>query len=74
MKGAELRTFGGHDAHRQCSSRRVRQPAAPQRRENDQKSRCPGVDPALEAAVIEPLSDEPDVQQALRDLVSTIYG
>jgi len=30
--------------------------------------------PALEAAVIEPLSDEPDVQQALRDLVATIYG
>lgn len=33
-----------------------------------------GIDQALEAAVIEPLSDEPDVQQALRDLVSTIYG
>lgn len=33
-----------------------------------------GVDQALEAAVIEPLSDEPDVQQALRDLISTIYG
>ncbi|MEL6883825.1 MAG: CbbQ/NirQ/NorQ/GpvN family protein [Pseudomonadota bacterium] len=33
-----------------------------------------GVEQALEAAVIEPLSDEPDVQQALRDLVSTIYG
>lgn len=33
-----------------------------------------GVDQALEAAVIEPLSDEPDVQQALRDLVTTIYG
>ncbi|PVA05420.1 CbbQ/NirQ/NorQ/GpvN family protein [Thalassorhabdomicrobium marinisediminis] len=33
-----------------------------------------GVEPALEAAVIEPLSDEPDVQQSLRDLVSTIYG
>jgi nitric oxide reductase NorQ protein len=33
-----------------------------------------GVDPALEAAVIEPLSDEPDVQQGLRDLVATIYG
>lgn len=32
------------------------------------------VNTALEAAVIEPLSDEPDVQQALRDLVSTIYG
>ncbi|WP_424930471.1 CbbQ/NirQ/NorQ/GpvN family protein [Amaricoccus tamworthensis] len=29
---------------------------------------------ALEAAVVEPLSDEPDVQQALRDLISTIYG
>ncbi len=33
-----------------------------------------GVDQALEAAVIEPLSDEPDVQKALRDLVMTIYG
>ncbi|MCR9110717.1 CbbQ/NirQ/NorQ/GpvN family protein [Marivita sp. XM-24bin2] len=33
-----------------------------------------GVDQALEAAVIEPLSDEPDVQQALRDLISTVYG
>jgi nitric oxide reductase NorQ protein len=33
-----------------------------------------GVDQALEAAVIEPLSDEPDVQLALRDLISTIYG
>lgn len=33
-----------------------------------------GVEQALEAAVIEPLSDEPDVQQALRDLVATVYG
>jgi nitric oxide reductase NorQ protein len=33
-----------------------------------------GVILALEAAVIEPLSDETDVQQALRDLVETIYG
>ena len=33
-----------------------------------------GVDQALEAAVIEPLTDEPDVAQALRDLISTIYG
>ncbi|MEO1140524.1 MAG: CbbQ/NirQ/NorQ/GpvN family protein [Pseudomonadota bacterium] len=33
-----------------------------------------GVTAALEAAVIEPLSDEPDVQQSLRDLVATIYG
>ncbi|WP_417607756.1 CbbQ/NirQ/NorQ/GpvN family protein [Primorskyibacter flagellatus] len=33
-----------------------------------------GVDQALEAAIIEPLSDERDVQQSLRDLVSTIYG
>ncbi|MBK5932608.1 nitric oxide reductase NorQ protein [Rhodovulum imhoffii] len=32
------------------------------------------VDRALEAAVIEPLSDEPDVQQALRDLIATVYG
>jgi nitric oxide reductase NorQ protein len=32
------------------------------------------VDQAIEAAIIEPLSDEPDVQQALRDLVATIYG
>ena len=33
-----------------------------------------GVVQALEAAIIEPLSDEPDVQRSLRDLVSTIYG
>ena len=33
-----------------------------------------GVDAALEAAVIQPLSDEADVQQALRDLVATVYG
>ena len=33
-----------------------------------------GIDQALQAAVIEPLSDEPDVQRALRDLVATIYG
>jgi len=33
-----------------------------------------GVDQALDAAIIEPLSDEPDLQQSLRDLVSTIYG
>ncbi|WP_417606061.1 CbbQ/NirQ/NorQ/GpvN family protein [Primorskyibacter flagellatus] len=33
-----------------------------------------GVEKALEAAVIEPLSDDPDVQTALRDLVTTIYG
>ena len=32
------------------------------------------VDRALEAAVIEPLSDEPDTQQALRDLAAVIYG
>ena len=29
---------------------------------------------ALDAAVIEPMSDEPDVQRALRDLVATVYG
>ena len=33
-----------------------------------------GVDKALEAAVIEPLTDEPDVQTALRDLVTAVYG
>ena len=33
-----------------------------------------GVDQAMEAAIIEPMGDEPDVQQALRDLVSTVYG
>ncbi len=33
-----------------------------------------GITQALEAAIIEPLSDEPDVQQALRDLLETIYG
>ena len=29
---------------------------------------------AIEAAIIEPLSDDADVQDALRDLVATIYG
>lgn len=32
------------------------------------------VDRALEAAIIAPLSDEPDTQQALRDLAAVIYG
>ncbi|MFD1697343.1 CbbQ/NirQ/NorQ/GpvN family protein [Roseibium aestuarii] len=32
------------------------------------------VDRALEAAVIEPMTDEPDVQQALRDLIASVYG
>jgi len=29
---------------------------------------------AIEAAIIEPLSDDEDVQNALRDLVATVYG
>jgi nitric oxide reductase NorQ protein len=33
-----------------------------------------GIEKALEAAVIEPLTDDVDVQIALRDLVATIYG
>ncbi len=33
-----------------------------------------GVEKALEAAVIEPLTDDDDVQTALRDLVATVYG
>ena len=33
-----------------------------------------GVDRALEAAIVEPLSDEADVQQALRDLIAVVYG
>lgn len=32
------------------------------------------VERAVEAAVIAPLSDEPDVQQALRDLAASVYG
>lgn len=32
------------------------------------------VDSALDAAVIQPLTDERDVQDALRDLVATVYG
>ena len=32
------------------------------------------VERALEAAIIEPLSDEPDTQQALRDLSAAVYG
>ena len=31
-------------------------------------------DDAIEAAIVEPLSDEPDVQQALRDLTASVYG
>lgn len=33
-----------------------------------------GVDRALQAAVIEPLTDEPDVEVALRDLITAVYG
>lgn len=33
-----------------------------------------GVEKALEAAVIEPLTDDADVQKALRDLIVTVYG
>lgn len=33
-----------------------------------------GVIQAIEAAVIEPLTDDEDVQTALRDLVATVYG
>lgn len=33
-----------------------------------------GVTQAIEAAIIEPLSDDEDVQTALRDLVATVYG
>ena len=33
-----------------------------------------GVTQAIEAAIIEPLSDDADVQTALRDLVATVYG
>ncbi|HRO10385.1 CbbQ/NirQ/NorQ/GpvN family protein [Amaricoccus sp.] len=32
------------------------------------------VDRALQAAVVEPLSDEAEVQQALRDLAASVYG
>ena len=33
-----------------------------------------GVMQAIDAAIIEPMSDEADVQRALRDVVATIYG
>ncbi|SEQ48231.1 CbbQ/NirQ/NorQ/GpvN family protein [Thalassovita taeanensis] len=33
-----------------------------------------GVTQAIEAAIIEPLSDDADVQDALRDLVTTVFG
>ena len=33
-----------------------------------------GVIQAVEAAIIEPLSDDADIQSALRDLVATVYG
>ena len=32
------------------------------------------VDAALEVAVVQPLSDDPEVQTALRDLIATVYG
>ena len=32
------------------------------------------VDRALETAIVAPLSDEPEVQQALRDLAASVYG
>jgi nitric oxide reductase NorQ protein len=32
------------------------------------------VDRALEAAIIEPLTDDTDTQQALRDLAATVFG
>lgn len=32
------------------------------------------IEQALQAAVIEPLTDEPDVQTALRDLITVVYG
>ncbi|MES2334328.1 MAG: CbbQ/NirQ/NorQ/GpvN family protein [Pseudomonadota bacterium] len=32
------------------------------------------IDRALQAAVIEPMTDEPDVAQALRDVIATVYG
>ncbi|TGD42483.1 CbbQ/NirQ/NorQ/GpvN family protein [Pseudotabrizicola sediminis] len=32
------------------------------------------IDRALQAAVIEPLTDEPDVAQALRDVIASVYG
>ncbi|WP_299134415.1 CbbQ/NirQ/NorQ/GpvN family protein [uncultured Amaricoccus sp.] len=32
------------------------------------------VDRALETAIVAPLSDEPETQQALRDLAATVYG
>lgn len=32
------------------------------------------IDRALQAAVVEPLTDEPDVAQALRDVIATVYG
>lgn len=32
------------------------------------------IDRALQAAIVEPLTDEPEVQAALRDLVAVVYG
>lgn len=32
------------------------------------------IDQALQAAIVEPLTDEPDVQVALRDLIAVVYG
>ena len=32
------------------------------------------IERALQAAVVEPLTDEPDVAQALRDVIAAVYG
>jgi nitric oxide reductase NorQ protein len=32
------------------------------------------IDQALQAAIVEPLTDEADVQTALRDLIAVVYG
>ena len=32
------------------------------------------IERALQAAVVEPLTDDPDVMQALRDVIASVYG
>ena len=32
------------------------------------------IERALQAAVVEPLTDEPEVAQALRDVIASVYG
>ncbi len=63
----KIRTLSGMDLEEGVSTRLLIYAAT-------MIARGMAVDRAIEAAIIEPLSDEPDTQQALRDLAAVIYG